>query len=239
MNKESNTYTLIFALAVCVVCSVALATVSLALKDRQEANVILDIQQNILKVMGIEAALGSKMTAQEVANLYRNEITELVIDRDGNVVPDKAPQETGGEEGYYPLYVYRHNGKVETYCFPVQGKGLWSTLYGYFSLEADAVTVKGITFYRQGETPGLGAQVGEDWFQDNFKGKKIWDVREEKLTPIVVLKGRVADKIPLDRQPYYVDGISGATMTCQGVTAMLKQWLEVYEPFFKKVRITP
>ena len=87
------------------------------------------------------------------------------------------------------------NGLITGYAIPIEGKGLWGTMYGYFAIEPDAVTVKGITFYRHKETPGLGGEVDKEWFKNNFIGKRLVD-NDGKLVSIEVIKGFVSDKDP-------------------------------------------
>jgi len=236
VQRNSNSYTFTFALIVCVVCSLLLSLVSEGLKSKKDLNVVLDIQKNILKAVNLREPLNAKASAQVVKKTYSEKIKEMVIDGNGEVVEGKLPADLKEDDKLYPLYVYRENDQVLAYCFPVNGKGLWSTLYGYFALEPDAKTVRGITFYKHGETPGLGAEIEKDWFLNNFKGKNIWDEETRKLVPTAVVKGKVSDVVSKDKQQYYVDGISGATMTSKGVTALIDQWLNVYEAFFKKIR---
>lgn len=236
MDRQSNQYTFIFALIVCVVCSLALSIVSQGLKKQKELNVALDIKKNILKAVDLNEPLPKKVKSQEILDAYAQLIEEIVIDASGNIVEGKAPADIKDGEPFYPLYIYKESGKVMAYCFPIIGKGLWSTLYGYFALEPDASTVRGITFYKHGETPGLGAEIEQDWFQDNYKGKKIWDVSVNELKPTRVVKGKVADSIPKSDQSFYVDGISGATMTSKGVTEMVDREVRKYEPFLQKIR---
>ncbi len=236
MDRNSNQYTFMFALVICVVCSLALSMAYEGLKSKRELNVDLDIKKNILKAVGLKEPLSAKATSQEILEVYEGAVEEIVIDAAGNVVEGKSPQDIKTGEELYPLYVYKEGAQTIAYCFPIIGKGLWSTLYGYFALESDVMTVRGITFYKHGETPGLGAEIEQDWFQNNYKGKKIWDIKNDELAPTVVVKGKVADKIADAEAPFYVDGISGATMTSKGVTEMVDKWLNVYEPFFKKIR---
>ncbi len=236
MRLSSNRYTFMFAFAVCATCSLALSVVSEGLKEKKELNVALDIKKNILKVVNLKTPLPAKVQTQEILDVYDAKIEEIVIDDDGKIVEEKTHADIQEGGNLYPLYVYREEGRTIAYCFPIIGKGLWSTLYGYFSLEADATTVRGITFYKHGETPGLGAEIEKDWFQDNYKGKKIWDVKKNTLTPIKVVKGKVADVVSKTEMPFYVDGISGATITSRGVTAMVDKWVNVYEPFFQRIR---
>ncbi|VAX35274.1 Na(+)-translocating NADH-quinone reductase subunit C [hydrothermal vent metagenome] len=236
MQKNSTAYTFMFALAICVICSFTLSLVSEGLRPKKELNMVLDVKKNILKAVSLQTPLDAKATPDQVLSAYEEKIEELVIDKNGNVVEGKKPNDLKGEVDLYALYVYKENGQPLAYCFPVEGKGLWSTLYGYFALEADAITVRGMTFYKHGETPGLGAEIDKDWFQDNYKGKKIWDVKNNQLRPVAVIKGKVATAVSAEQAPYYVDGISGATMTAKGVTALVDRWVNIYEPFFAKIR---
>ena len=168
---KKNTYTFVFAAVVCIVCSFTLSAVSQGLKQKKERNISLDKKKNILKAVGLEDFHKGPLPGDEMLKLYKNKIEELVIDAKGNRVEGVNPEKIDIEktEGVYPLYVYRENNKVMAYCFPIVGKGLWSTLYGYLAVNPDGKTLKGITFYKQGETPGLGAEIEKDWFQNNFK----------------------------------------------------------------------
>lgn len=239
MHRQSNRYTFMFALAVCVICSLALSIVSEGLKSRQELNVVLDIKKNILKVVDLKEPLPARAGAETVLGVYSEKIEEMVIDAKGDVVEGRRPEEIREGEALYPLYIYKENGRTLAYCFPVAGKGLWGPIHGYLALEPDAVTVRGVTFYVTPdfeETPGLGAEIVNAWFQDNFKGKKIWDFKADKLVPVAVVKGKVRDVVSPEKAQFYVDGISGATMTSKGVTATLDKWINIYEPFFSKIR---
>jgi len=223
-------------LIICVVCSFSLAAVSEGLRPRKELNEALDVKKNILKAVALRDPLPSDASADKVLDVYKNKIEEVVVDAQGQVVEGKTPADIEEGEKFYPLYIYKENETTVAYAFPIVGKGLWSTLYGYFAMEPDAITVRGITFYKHGETPGLGAEIEADWFQGNFEGKKIWDTEENELQPIEVVKGKVEGTVPEEEQPFYVDGISGATMTSKGVTEMIDRELKKYEPFFKKIR---
>jgi len=236
VRLESNRYTFMFAFAVCVTCSLALSVVSEGLKEKKALNVALDMKKNILKAVDLETPLSAKAQAKEALGIYDAKIEEKVINTEGRVVEGKLPEDIQEKETLYPMYVYKERGQIRAYCFPIIGKGLWSTLYGYFALESDAMTVRGVTFYKHGETPGLGAEIEKDWFQNNFKGKKIWDVQRNRLVPIKLTKGKAENVVPRAELSFNVDGISGATMTSKGVTAMIDQWLNMYEPFFKKIR---
>lgn len=242
MRLESNRYTFMFAFAVCVTCSLALSIVSEGLKEKKAMNVALDVKTNILEVVGVDPFAGcpgcSKISAQRIIEIYNEKIEEKVINKEGEIIKGKLPEDIQEGEALYPLYFYSENGRIMAYCFPITGKGLWSTIYGYFALEVDAMTVRGITFYKHGETPGLGAEIEKGWFQNNYKGKKIWDAQKNLLVPVKVVKGKVVDVISKAEAPFYVDGISGATMTSKGITAMVDKEVRLYEPFLRKVRNT-
>ena len=141
-------------------------------------------------------------------------------------------KQTGEVEYFYQTkeFLPIYNEKIKNVIIiPISGKGLWSSLFGYCAIDANNFsTVKGITFYAHGETPGLGAEISKEWFQSNYIGKEIYS--GEELLSIKVAKAGLADKENL----YEVDGISGATITSNGVTKLLKRDLQRYEPYFIK-----
>lgn len=233
---KQNTYAFVFAIIVCVVCGVLLSALAEGLRVRQELNVDLDIKKNILKAVNLKEPIDPKASPHDVLEIYTTKIQEVVIDDQGNILDGRKPLDIKADEkGIMPLYIYKEGDSIVSYAFPMVGQGLWSTLYGYFALEADAVTVRGITYYKHGETPGLGGEIESKWFQDNFIGKKIWSVKENKLMPIAVVKGKAVDIHPNSAE-HYVDGITAATLTCNGVTEMLDRTLRLYELYFSKIR---
>lgn len=233
---KTTTYTFLFAFIVCVVCSVLLSAFSEGLRHKQELNAELDVRKNILKAVRLKEPLSPKAKSQEVRKVFEEKIQELVIDENGNVAEGKKPKDIKSGEKLYPLYIYKEDSETVAYCYPIVGYGLWSTLYGYFAVEADATTVRGITFYKHGETPGLGAEIEKEWFQNNFKGKKIWSPKENKLTSVHVVKGKAADRYTGEKLEHAVDGITAATITSNGVTKMLDKAIRAYEPYFQKIR---
>lgn len=237
MNISSTRYTFIFAIIVCVVSGVLLSAVSEGLRKQRELNEELDVKKNILKAVALKDPISPKMKGPEVLKVYGSKIEELVIDARGNVVAGKTPKQlTGKDKDLFPLYLYKEDGQLMAYAFPVVGQGLWSTLYGYLAVEADATTIRGVTFYKHGETPGLGGEIEKEWFQNNFKGKTIYSVKEHKLTPIVVVKGKAADVVSKDELSYHVDGITAATLTGKGVTELMARWITVYDAYLSKLR---
>tara|TARA_B100000686_G_scaffold114721_1_gene122268 strand:+ start:473 stop:1132 length:660 start_codon:yes stop_codon:yes gene_type:complete len=212
------------------VLGIIIATTADNLRERQEINEEIDIKKNILYALGYKQNIDNPWTNKIVESLYNNSINEIYLDRKGTVYKKQEDIEKN------PLKIYQRmdNGLITGYAIPIEGKGLWGTMYGYFAIEPDAVTVKGITFYRHKETPGLGGEVDKDWFKNNFIGKRLVD-NDGKLVSIEVIKGFVSEKDPEAYRK--VDGISGATITGKGVTNFLKKDLDKYEPYFKKIRM--
>lgn len=232
--QHSNAYTFRFAATVTIVCSVLLAGAATLLKPRQDENKTLDKKKNIIISVGIQPAEGEKFSRDEINNLYEEKIKELVIDSEGNIVEGKKPSDIdpGEDTGLLPIYEKIDGTEVNAYVIPVSGKGLWSTIYGYLALSPDGETVKGITFYSHGETPGLGGEIEKEWFTDNFVGKKITD-EEGNIVSIDVVKGKVDPNS--ENAVHQVDGISGATLTGRGIAIFLKNDLLTYRPFLKNI----
>jgi Na+-transporting NADH:ubiquinone oxidoreductase subunit C len=230
--QHSNAYTFRFAAMVTIVCSVLLAGAATLLKPRQEENKILDKKKNILISVGIQPAQGDKFTRNEINTIYDEKIKELVINSEGDIVEGKKPSDLDEkkDKGLLPLYEKIDGDKISAYVIPVSGKGLWSTIYGYLALSPDGETIKGITFYSHGETPGLGGEIEKKWFTDNFIGKKITG-EQGNIVSIDIVKGKVDPSS--ENAIHQVDGISGATLTGRGVAIFLKEDLLTYKPFLK------
>jgi Na+-transporting NADH:ubiquinone oxidoreductase subunit C len=233
---HSNFQTFRFAIIVTFVCSLLLASAATFLKPRQDENVALDMKKNILKAAGITSS-EKEYTRQDIQQMYAENIKEYVLDSNGKYVEGIAAKDIDPKEnnGMLPIFEWVVGDDIKSFVIPISGKGLWSTLYGYLAVEPDGATVKGITFYKHGETPGLGGEVEKKWFTDNFIGKRFIDSNGE-LVSVTVVKGKVKDVVSSDEYYHYVDGISGATLTGRGVNKFLKTDLEAYEPFFKQIR---
>ncbi len=220
---RSNAYVLSFMAAITIVLGTLLSLAATSLKDLQDFNVEIDIKKNILKSLDIPEDSSQKLTSAEIQTLFDERITTMMINADGEEAVD----------GALPVYVKSENGINTGYSIPISGKGLWSTIYGYLALNADGETIKGITFYKHGETPGLGGEVDKEWFTANFRGKRIVD-KDGNLVGVQIAKGQVAANDP---EAYHkVDGISGATMTTKGVNIFIEQDLATYDPFLEKLR---
>lgn len=139
---------------------------------------------------------------------------------------DKSLEEY--DPNYKVVYVHKASGSADAYVIPIDGYGLWDLMKGYIALGTDLNTVKGITFYEHKETPGLGAEVTQDWFKDQWKGKKI--LKDGKLVSVTIAKGQGSGG------PHEVDGMSGATLTGNGINDFILADLQRYEPYFKTLR---
>jgi Na+-transporting NADH:ubiquinone oxidoreductase subunit C len=230
---HSNNYTLIYAAILSIITAVVLALASEGLKPAQEANIALDKKSNILKAV----RLNLKERAQIEAT-YGSEIKEMVLSADGQVLTNenasqivlKDEMEKKPENRKLPLYVYTEKTGNQYYILPMQGTGLWGPIWGYLSLKSDFNTVYGAFFDHKSETPGLGAEISESPFQNQFQGKKIMD-NESKFISVNVIKK--SDKVAYGNENR-VDGISGGTITSKGTNDMLKKWIGQYLPYFEK-----
>lgn len=215
--------TILFATGLCLVCSLLLTMAATGLKAYQQENALVDRQKNILKAVGAVSPQQST-TDEEIKTLYRERIKCVSVGPGGEVLStDAAPADT------IPLYLYQEGGKTESYIVPVNSRGLWGRIYGYLALETDGSTIAGFTVYQHSETPGLGGEIENRWFQRNFVGKQIVD-EDGNFVSISIAKGAVEDAVRQDLQPHYVDGISGATMTGKYLSEGLEDILTTYEP---------
>jgi Na+-transporting NADH:ubiquinone oxidoreductase subunit C len=257
VDKTSNSYVILFAVGVCVILATGLAATFNGLKDRIESNDLFDKHRNVLIACGLYDPAGSEKTQAELAAMFEERVESRVIEffeddvesrikvrgeektvTEKQVVRAQAtdiaiadlPKERRSQPGRIlgEFYVAKDDEGLTVYCIPISGYGLWSTLYGFLALEADRNTVRGITFYKHGETPGLGGEVEKDWWQDDWVQKKTHDAAGN-LVSVTVLKGRNNT----DRNDHQVDGISGATITSNGVTAFVRSDLQMYEIYFK------
>ena len=233
MNRDSNAYTFIFAAAMVVVVASSLAFAATSLKEKQDENIRKEKMQNILATIGI-------VTDRDGAEiLYKQYITEELAlknggDVDANVNAFKVELnkevKKPVDQQRFPLYVANVEGE-QYYIIPLYGAGLWNAIWGYVSLKGDINTVKGAVFDHTGETSGLGAEITQDWFQERFKEEKVFNEAGE-LVGVTVLKGN-NDPNNNDKTDNEVDAISGATITGDGVTDMIKERLKHYLPYFE------
>jgi Na+-transporting NADH:ubiquinone oxidoreductase subunit C len=245
------------ALAVCLVCSVLVSAAAVSLRPTQAVNKALDKKRNILMAAGLIKA-GESAGAARVNELYGN-IEERIIDLSTGAYSDietsrfdarkaavdpaqsmviPADKDLAGIKRRAKLsdvYLVSEGDRIRKIILPINGKGLWSTLYGFIALDSkDLNTIRGLVYYEHGETPGLGGEV------DNPNWKALWDGKkafgDNGEVRIEVVKGQVVPGNPAAK--HQVDGLSGATITARGVKNMLEYWLgeEGFAPYLNKLR---
>jgi Na+-transporting NADH:ubiquinone oxidoreductase subunit C len=246
-------YIVLFATAVCGVFSVVVSLAAVTLKDKQDANRKLDRQGNVLRVAGLLDG-ETKLTVTLADDLFKSSIEALLIDLEKGTVlvsdqkealaydqrralgdPSQSRKAPANKAKVQRLpnkavvYLVKKDGQVDSVVLPVEGKGLWSTMYGYLALESDLKTVKGVTFYEHGETPGLGGEIDNQRWKDSWVGKVLFDAQGK---PVFHLKkGLSGDDV------HAVDGLSGATLTSNGVTDLVQFWTGTngYGPYIEQL----
>lgn len=249
-NRDSIANTLVVAVGVSMVCSILVATASVLLKPRQDANETRFRQQVVLAVAGIDAEgadIGAQFAAIDarlvdlasgdyVTGMSANDFDPVAASNDSalSVAIPKEYDIAGLRRRaiYAPVYLVRDDGAIRQIILPVYGSGLWSTMYGYLALEPDARTVIGLRFYQHAETPGLGDQVERAEWLTKWPGKQIYDA--DGNVRIEVVRGQAGSG---DDAIYQVDGMSGATLTGRGVTNLLQYWTgpHAFGPFLRQL----
>jgi len=187
--QKDDLKTIKFAAIVCLICSMALAGVQGTLDGKQKENKRIDAQINVLKALSPDFDPDGKPLSAEDRDLYfvDGKVPKAWISRYfDNFVEKKEVELPEGVKG--DLYILRRDKQVVAYAFPAEGKGLWSTVHSYIGLEPDLATLRGVTFFDHGETPGLGGECSKPWFQKNFRGKLLWE-NGEPVT-FLVAKGK-------------------------------------------------
>lgn len=255
VDRNSIPYTLGFAALVCLVCAVPIALAAVGLKPLQVQNQLVDRRSKVLAVAGLlgpderpsASEIEERFTANVIPRAVELRTGELTDSVDASSYDQRRASGDAAQSEPAPpnparvqrvphvgiVYHVMKDGAVQTLVIPIQGYGLWSTMYGFLALEADGVTVSGITFYEHGETPGLGGEVENPRWQALWKGRKALD--DEGRVKLRVIKGNAGTP---SADPYRVDGISGATITTQGVTNTLHFWLgpSGFGPYLAKYR---
>lgn len=220
--QKDDVNTIKFAAIICLVCSMALAGVQGTLRNKQETNKRIDVQVNILKALNPSFdPEGNELSDEDRENYFLNgnvprEWIPLYFE---NFVETQEVTLSDGSES--KLYELKREEALVSVAFPAEGKGLWSTVHSYVGLESDLATIRGITFFDHGETPGLGGECSKPWFQRNFQGKKLWD--NGAPVKLEIAKG-TADPVT----DYNVDGMSGATITGNGIEKFVNATFNLY-----------
>jgi len=251
-SNEDKRKTFIIAVLLSLVCSLMVATSAVLLKPKQQANKKQEIQENILTVADIP------FSKRSVSFEFSENIEVKLVDiQKGNFIDHPDPQsydwrgamndpinsvklveandvaKIKRRPNILPVYLVKDKNQLKRLILPVYGYGLWSTLYGLLALEADLQTVGGISFYEHAETPGLGGEVDNPKWRESWKGKKVYD--ESGNVKLEAIRGYVKAGHPM--QDYQVDGLSGASLTTQGVSNLIQFWMgeNGYGPFLKYV----
>ncbi len=244
-RTDSNVYTILFAIAMVVIVGGLLAFTASALRPRIDNNERLEKQQNILYAMGVNDNDDSSaifVSTDEAPQLFKKYITkQLVIiggtnaseDNEAFLIDVKKEQANAksGKERRFPLFVGEKDGK-KFYIAPIRGKGLWDAIWGYVAMDKNMV-IQGAYFDHKGETAGLGANIKQRFFMDDFIGENL--MNNGQFKGIKVAKGN-NDPKNTDKNDNEVDAIAGATITGDGVSAMLKSELSQYVPYFKTLK---
>ncbi len=256
MRQFSVRYNLLFSAAVCGVCAIFVSSLAVALHDRQEVNELLFKQANVLEAAGLTKP-GEKLAREAIEQQFQSFEVVLVDLATGAEVatgeeaaafdqrqarqdPERSREAPDNRASVFRLphraQVFKlrgESGEVEKIILPIEGYGLWSTLYGFLALSADTQTIEGITYYEHGETPGLGGEVDNPRWKSKWQGRMAFG--EGGAPKIKVIKGPAG---PPAEDPYEVDGLAGATITARGVTNMLQFWLgdDGFGPYLRNLR---
>ncbi len=269
LGNDSLEKTIAIAVALCLVCAVLVSFGAVALKPLQAYNKNLDMKKNILDVAGlleegadidkafadkIEAKLVDIESGEYVENMNVDEYDQRKATKDPKqnipIPKEKDIAHIRAKAKVAKVYLVKDGGEVKSIILPVSGYGLWSTLYGFLSLEPDGQTIQSINFYDQAETPGLGGEVVNPKWRALWKGKKVYAETDQPTLDkgiieeadvgepaIALIKGSV-DSEKMGAQ-YQVDGLAGATLTSNGVTNLVRYWMskEGFAKYLSKVRV--
>jgi Na+-transporting NADH:ubiquinone oxidoreductase subunit C len=244
-RTDSNGYTMMFAVIMVFVVGSLLAFLASSLKPAIKENERIEKQQNILYAMGVNEndASNANFVSTKIAGAEFKKYIKKQLVLEGNKVSesqdayliDVKKQQANAKDGKVrklPLFVGEKEGKT-FYVAPIRGKGLWDAIWGYVSMDENMV-VQGAYFDHKGETPGLGANIKQRYFMDDFIGEHL-------MTDAGVFKGITVkkgnnDAVNEDKTDYEVDAIAGATITGDGVSAMIKKDLSLYVSYFKNLK---
>ena len=218
-NTNSNVYIITYSVVMVVIVAVLLSLAAIGLKPRQDANILNEKKTQIVKALGYDATTSYDDVVAEAALLNAE---GAVVENDTQKVFDalQSVKDTR-DAGQFPIF----KAKDGSIVVPLYGAGLWGPIWGYVALASDMNTVKGIVLDHSGETPGLGAEITTPKHQAMYVGKTVFE--GETLVGITLKKGG-ADKSNL----HEVDAITGGTKTSDGVSAMIKDCLVSYVPYF-------
>jgi Na+-transporting NADH:ubiquinone oxidoreductase subunit C len=234
--RQSNLYIIFYAAGLTIICGGLLAFAAQGLKEPQEKNIAQERRENILSTV-IQLKEGDNVNA-----IYDTRVNAFVVDYNGNVKEGVTPGDVNlaveykkpPRERLLPVYEFKSESnpeQIEGVVFPLFGFGLWDNIWGFVALEKDMNTIRGVRFQHKGETPGLGARINTDDIQSRYVGKKVFEGND--LVSVTMMKGEGND---YSDDPHRVDGMSGATLTGNGVNRMLKDYLASYMKYIQKFK---
>jgi len=247
INTDKNSYTIVFSVVMVAIVGSILALAATGLKDKIGENQRFEKQQNILYAMGVnansDAGSVSFVPTTEVAEKFEEMIKEQYVIVEGKAelfedayakidLKKELDLIKSGKEGKLPFFIGENDDK-RYYIIPMYGKGLWDAIWGYLALDENLV-VSGVYFDHKGETPGLGANIKMRFFMDDFAGESIY--RDGGYKGVAVVKGN-NDPLNEDKTDGQVDALAGATITGNGVTAMINESVKLYQPYLETLRI--
>ncbi|WP_446811197.1 Na(+)-translocating NADH-quinone reductase subunit C [Methylomonas sp. 2BW1-5-20] len=253
LSNDSLEKTVNVALALCLVCAVLVSLATVALRPLQGYNKALDMKKNILDVAGlleegtdidqafadrIESKIVDLKTGDYVDNINVDEYDQRKAAKDpaqNELIPvEKDIASIRQKAKYTKVFLVKKGDQLQSIILPINGYGLWSTMYGFLALEPDAQTVQSINLYDQGETPGLGGEVVNPNWRALWKGKKVYSDKGE--VALTLVKGGVDSSRP--DSVYKVDGLAGATLTSRGVSNLIQYWMgaEGFATYLSKIR---
>ena len=232
--QKDDLNTIRFAAIICLACSLVLAGVRTMLKSTQERNLQIDKQVMVLKALYPSFDPdGNPLTAEEQEELFlegkiKKEHKDWIPRYFESYVSTNSVALPKDQAGM--LYKLVRDEKVEAIAFPAEGKGLWSTVHSYVGLEPDLATIRGVTFFDHAETPGLGGECSKPWFQKNFQQQVIYTNGAPVTLEVVKGKAEMGDR-------HAVDGMSGATITGNGIQKFVNNTFRAYnEAVFEDMR---
>lgn len=245
MDKEKNLYTVLFAGAMVIVVGTMLAFIASALSDRIEENERFEKQQNILYAMGVNENEGAGsvnfIPTDRVENEFATYIKEQLVIEGSKTYQDSMAYLIdvkkqlnalkNGDTPKLPVFIGEKEGET-FYIIPMHGKGLWDAIWGFIALD-DTMTVKGVFFDHKAETPGLGANIKQRYFMDDFMGETILSGSQYKGIKVAKGNNDPVNKIKDDNE---VDALAGATITGDGVSAMISKTVNLYKDYFESLR---
>ncbi len=237
--QQSNAYIIVFTLIMTIFFGSVLSFTRMKLDPIQKKQIEIDTKKKILG-----AAMDvSSLNPDEILSTYNDKMNSVVVDINGEIAKHSDGSDFTAEdinimknfkmkpsERKYPVFMFSSTGeKTEYFIFPMHGNGLWDWISGFVALDNELNRIVGVAFDHKQETPGLGARITSDEIQNRYKGKQIFD-DDNRLISVNMLKAEKNNNLTV----HQVDGMSGATITANGLNSMLMHYFECYKPFIEK-----